>query len=51
MSLFDGKTGDILVQKSPACTIGLQAQGLCELEGGSGVTVIGALFRACSDGR
>ena len=38
----NGKTGDILVQKSPACTIGLQAQGLCELEGGSGVTVIGA---------
>ena len=37
----NGKTGDILVKKSPACTIGLQAQALCELEGGSGVTVIG----------
>ena len=29
-----GKTGDILVQKAPACTIGTQAQAVCELFGG-----------------
>lgn len=37
----NGHSGDILVQKSPACTIGLQAQAVCEMAGGSGVTVIG----------
>lgn len=29
-----GKNGDILVQKAPACTIGTQAQAVCELFGG-----------------
>ena len=29
-----GKSGDILVQKAPACTIGTQAQAVCELFGG-----------------
>lgn len=32
---FDkGENGDILVQKAPACTIGTQAQAVCELFGG-----------------
>ncbi len=30
----NGKSGDILVQKAPACTIGTQAQAVCELFGG-----------------
>lgn len=29
-----GQNGDILVQKAPACTIGTQAQAVCELFGG-----------------
>ncbi len=29
-----GKSGDILVQKAPACTIGTQAEAVCELFGG-----------------
>lgn len=29
-----GTSGDILVQKAPACTIGVQAQAVCELFGG-----------------
>lgn len=29
-----GRTGDILVQKAPACTIGVQAEAVCELFGG-----------------
>lgn len=29
-----GKNGDILVQKAPACTIGIQAEAVCELFGG-----------------
>lgn len=29
-----GKNGDILVQKAPACTIGTQAEAVCELFGG-----------------
>ncbi|MBE6715155.1 MAG: NAD-dependent epimerase/dehydratase family protein [Ruminococcaceae bacterium] len=29
-----GESGDILVQKAPACTIGTQAQAVCELFGG-----------------
>ncbi len=29
-----GQNGDILVQKAPACTIGIQAEALCELFGG-----------------
>lgn len=29
-----GQNGDILVQKAPACTIGIQAQAVCELFGG-----------------
>lgn len=29
-----GTNGDILVQKAPACTIGVQAQAVCELFGG-----------------
>lgn len=29
-----GENGDILVQKAPACTIGTQAQAVCELFGG-----------------
>ncbi len=29
-----GKTGDILVQKAPACTLKVQAQAVCELFGG-----------------
>ena len=29
-----GENGDILVQKAPACTIGVQAQAVCELFGG-----------------
>ena len=28
-----GQNGDILVQKAPACTIGVQAQAVCELFG------------------
>lgn len=38
----NGESGDILVQKSPACTIGLQAQAVNELCGGLGVVVVGA---------
>ena len=30
-----GESGDILVQKAPACTIGVQAQAVCELFGGN----------------
>ena len=30
----NGENGDILVQKAPACTIGVQAQAVCELFGG-----------------
>ncbi len=30
----NGKSGDILVQKAPACTIGVQAEAVCELFGG-----------------
>ncbi len=30
-----GENGDILVQKAPACTIGTQAEAVCELFGGS----------------
>ena len=29
-----GETGDILVQKAPACTIGMQAEAVCEMFGG-----------------
>ena len=29
-----GENGDILVQKAPACTIGMQAEAVCELFGG-----------------
>lgn len=29
-----GKNGDLLIQKAPACTIGTQAQAVCELFGG-----------------
>ncbi len=29
-----GESGDILVQKAPACTIGVQAEAVCELFGG-----------------
>ncbi len=29
-----GQNGDILVQKAPACTIGLQAEAVCEIFGG-----------------
>jgi len=29
-----GQSGDILVQKAPACTIGTQAEAICELFGG-----------------
>lgn len=39
----NGKSGDILVQKAPACTIGVQADAVCELFGGdkSGIKIIG----------
>ena len=30
-----GQNGDILVQKAPACTIGMQAEAVCEMFGGS----------------
>ena len=30
----NGENGDILVQKAPACTIGTQAEAVCELFGG-----------------
>ena len=30
----NGENGDILVQKAPACTIGMQAEAVCELFGG-----------------
>ena len=38
-----GESGDILVQKAPACTIGTQAEAVCELFGGSkeNIKVIG----------
>ncbi len=38
-----GTSGDILVQKAPACTIGTQAEAVCELFGGdkSKIRVIG----------
>ncbi len=38
-----GSNGDILVQKAPACTIGTQAEAVCELFGGdkSQIKVIG----------
>ena len=38
-----GESGDILVQKAPACTIGTQAEAVCELFGGdkSKIKVIG----------
>ena len=29
-----GENGDILVQKAPACTIGMQAEAVCEMFGG-----------------
>ena len=29
-----GENGDLLIQKAPACTIGTQAQAVCELFGG-----------------
>ena len=29
-----GENGDLLIQKAPACTIGIQAQAVCELFGG-----------------
>ena len=31
----NGQNGDILVQKAPACTIGTQAEAVCELFGGN----------------
>ena len=39
----NGKSGDILVQKAPACTIGVQAEAVCELFGGdkSSIKIIG----------
>ncbi len=39
----NGKSGDILVQKAPACTIQTQAEAVCELFGGdqSNIHVIG----------
>ena len=39
----NGQNGDILVQKAPACTIGTQAEAVCELFGGKkeGIKVIG----------
>ncbi len=39
----NGKSGDILVQKAPACTIGVQAEAVCELFGGdkSDIKIIG----------
>lgn len=30
-----GENGDILVQKAPACTIGMQAEAVCEMFGGN----------------
>ena len=38
-----GESGDILVQKAPACTIGTQAEAVCELFGGdkSQIKIIG----------
>ena len=38
-----GENGDLLIQKAPACTIGTQAQVVCELFGGrkGGIKVIG----------
>ncbi len=38
-----GQPGDILVQKAPACTIGIQAEAVCQLFGGSreNIQVIG----------
>jgi UDP-glucose 4-epimerase len=38
-----GESGDILVQKAPACTIGTQAEAVCELFGGDkeAIKVIG----------
>ena len=30
----NGQNGDILVQKAPACTIGMQAEAVCEMFGG-----------------
>lgn len=30
-----GESGDILVQKAPACTIGVQAEAVCEMFGGN----------------
>ena len=38
-----GQNGDILVQKAPACTIGTQAEAVCELFGGKkeNIKVIG----------
>ena len=42
-ALEHGRTGDVFVQKSPACTIGTQAQAVCELLGSdsSSIKVIG----------
>ncbi len=39
----NGKSGDILVQKAPACTIKTQAEAVCELFGGdkSNIKIIG----------
>ena len=38
-----GENGDILVQKAPACTIGMQAEAVCEMFGGdkNNIKVIG----------
>ena len=39
----NGVSGDILVQKAPACTVGVQAEAVCELFGGdkNAIKVIG----------
>ena len=42
-ALEHGRTGDVFVQKSPACTIGTQARAVCELLGAdsSSIKVVG----------
>ena len=39
----NGKNGDLLIQKAPACTIGTQARAVCELFGAdpAGIRIIG----------
>ena len=50
-----GENGDLLIQKAPACTIGTQAQAVCELFGGKKEDIkvidMGNCYRVPADNR